>query len=246
MKIRTLIVLTLIGISQLSYSQKSTFIGFEGAVTSDIYEIIDPCNIIQNTPLITGSWGFTIGQEINKNFLLESGIIRKYYADGYSFTKYPNNASSSNAYNSWQIPFRLKAKMNLAKNKLFLTTSVGYHFCINSEYGWGGGEGGYDYIDGNDTILGSYYTINDSLSKTFSLIEAGIGLEFIAFNGFHIYLSSSYFVGLNKVYQLDLNVKDEICRTENAVALSKGSYWNIAFGIKYAISNLWRKKNKGL
>ena len=242
MKNRIFIILILIGISQFSFGQKSTFIGFEGAVTSDIYEIVDPCNIIQNTPLITGSWGFTIGQEINKNFLIESGIIRKYYAEGYAFSSQPNIGFSGNAYNSWQIPLRLKGKINLVKNKFFLTTSIGYHYCINTEYGYGGGSGGFGKIDSQDTIPGSYFTINDSIAKTFSLIEAGVGLEVIAFKGFHIYLSSSYFVGLNKVYQLDLTVEDEICKTENAVALSKGSYWNIAFGIKYSISNLWRRK----
>jgi hypothetical protein len=238
MKIRTLIVLSLIGISQISYSQKSTFIGFEGAITSDIYEIIDPCNIIQNTPLITNSWGFTIGREIDKNFLVETGIIRKYYAEGYAFTKYPDVGSTSNAYNSWQIPVRLKAKLNLVNNKFFLTTTIGYHLGINTEYGYGGGSGGFGHINGQDTIPNSSYTINDSIAKTFSLLEPGIGLEVIAFKGFHIYLSSSYYIGMNNVYQLDLKVEDEVCSTENAVALSKGTYWNIAFGIKYTISNL--------
>ncbi len=74
MKNRILLVVILTGILQLSFGQKSTFIGFEGAVTSDIYEIIDPCNIIQNTPLITGSWGFTIGQEIWDTRKVQPGV----------------------------------------------------------------------------------------------------------------------------------------------------------------------------
>lgn len=241
MKKTTLVLAVLVGFSITSYTQKATYIASEVSVSNDLYDIIDPCNIIKPTPLVTGSWGFLLGQQINESFAIEIGFIRKYYADGFGFTSQPNAGVSSNAFNSWQIPLRLRARINLVKHKFYLTTTIGYHLGINSEYGYGGGSGGAGLVDGNDSIS-VFYTINDSLAKTFSLLEAGIGLELIVFNGFSLYLSSSYYMGLNRVYQLDMKTEDTDCSTENALAISKGGYWNIAFGVKYAISNLWRKK----
>lgn len=224
------------------FGQNKTYIGGEFAMTGDIYNIIDPCNLITTTPLITGSWGFTIGQEINRSFLIETGLIRKYYDEGFGYNiESLIIGTSSNAYNTWQIPLRLKARMNLIHNRLFLTTTVGYHFGINTEFGYGGGSGGGGIVDGNDTIK-VFYTVNDSLAKTFSLIEAGIGFEFVVFDGFVLSLSSGYYTGLKRVYQMDMKTESNQCSSDKAVGINKGSYWNITFGIKYAISNLWRKK----
>ena len=242
MKNRLFILLILIGISRISFSQKSTFIGVEGAITSDLYLIQDPCNLITTHPIVTGYLGITIGQEINKNFLFETGLIRKAYDHGYGFTTESIvTGSGGSGFNAWQIPFRFKARLNLVKKKFFLTSTVGFHFCINSDYGYGGGSGGGGLVDGNDTIRVSY-TVNNSITKTFPLIEAGLGLEFNVYKGLFIYISSSYYSGLKKVYQLDLKTEGYGCITDNATAVSKGSYWNIAFGIKYAISNLWKRK----
>ena len=55
----------------LSFGQKMTYIGVEGAVFSDKYEVFDPCETITNTNLITGSWGFSVGQQVHKNVLVE-------------------------------------------------------------------------------------------------------------------------------------------------------------------------------
>ncbi len=246
MKKNIIVIIILFVLTHSGFSQNKTFIGGEFAMTGDIYDIIDPCNLITTTPLITGSWGIIIGQEINKNFIIETGLIRKYYDEGFGYNiESLILGSSSNAFNTWQIPLRLKARINLLNDKLFLTTTIGYHFSINTEYGYGGGSGGGSLVDGNDTIK-VLYTINDSISKTFSLIETGVGLEYIAFDGFIISLSSSYYTGFKKVYQLDITTEGHNCSTDNAFGISKGGYWNIAFGIKYAMSNLWKKKNNGM
>lgn len=239
----TLIIIIILVFSSISgISQRSTYFGGEFAVNEDIYDIIDPNNLITTTPLVTGLWGFTIGQEINKNFLVETGLIRKYYSEGYGYNVGSiNMAVESDAYNTWQIPLRLKSRINLVKEKLFLTATIGYHISINSEYGYGGGSGGSTYVNGNDTIK-IQYTENDSLAKTFSLIEAGLGIEFEIFNGFILSLSSSYYAGLKKVYQLDMTTESNYHPSNNAYWISKGGYWNVALGIKYAISNFWRKQ----
>jgi len=242
MKRNIFAIIILIVLTQSGFSQNKTFIGGEFAMTGDIYDIIDPCNLITTTPLITGSWGFTAGQEINNNFLIETGLIRKYYDEGFGYNiESLILGSSSNAFITWQIPLRLKSRINLINERLFLTSTIGYHFSINTEYGYGGGSGGASLVDGNDTIRVSY-TINDSITKTFSLIETGLGFEYAAFDGFIISLTSSYYTGLRKAYQLDMTTENYNCSSDNAYGISKGGYWNIAFGIKYALSNLWRRK----
>ena len=242
MKRNIFAIIILIVLAQSGFSQNKTFIGGEFAMTGDIYDIIDPCNLITITPLITGSWGVTAGQEINNNFLIETGLIRKYYDEGFGYNiESLILGSSSNAFITWQIPPRLKSRINLINERLFLTATIGYHFSINTAYGYGGGSGGGCFIDGNDTIKVSY-TINDSITKTFSLIETGLGFEYVVFDGFIINLTSSYYTGLRKVYQLDMTTENYNCSSDNAYGISKGGYWNIAFGVKYALSNLWRRK----
>ncbi len=245
MKKSIVVIIILFALSHSGFSQNKTYIGGEFAMTGDIYDIIDPCQLITTTPLITGSWGFTIGQEINKNFLVETGLIRKYYDEGFGYNfESIIQGTSSNAFNTWQIPLRLKSRINLLKDRLFITTTIGYHFSINTEYGYGGGAGGGSVVNGNDTISVNYIK-NDLTSKTFSLIETGIGFEFAAFDGLIFSLSSSYYTGFKKVYQMNMTTEDNNCSSDNVFGISKGGYWNIAFGIKYAISNLWRKRNNG-
>ena len=242
MKKNIFAIIILFTFAQAGFSQNKTFFGGEFAITGDIYDIIDPCNLITTTPLITGSWGLTVGLEINNNFLIETGLIRKYYDEGFGYNmKSLILGTYSNAFIIWQIPFRLKSRINLINKRLFLTATIGYHFSINTEYGYGGGSGGGVFIDGNDTIRVSY-TINDSITKTFSLIETGLGFEFLAFDGFIISLTSSYYTGIRKVYQLDMTTENCNCSSDNVYGISKGAYWNIALGVKYALSNLWRSK----
>ena len=210
-------------------------------MTGDVFDINDPCGFLTSTNLITGSWGFTLTQEINSNFLVETGFLIKYYDAGYSYsTGFGNVGNSYNAFDTKQIPIRLKARMNLLKNRLFLTTTIGYHFAFNSNYDDDYGWGGSDIISGNDTIIIS--STGRALTKTFSLIEAGAGLEYTLFDGLVLSLSTSYYSGLKKVYQMDVKITDPECISSESYGISKGSYWNIAFGIKYAISNFWRRK----
>jgi len=32
--------------------------------------------------------------------------------------------------------------------------------------------------------------------------------------------------------------------TDDTIAVSRDSYWNFAFGVKFAISNLWKRRDK--
>jgi hypothetical protein len=239
---KLLIFIFIILFSQISFSQKSTYLGFEGAVVNDIYNIEDPCNIIESNPIYQVSWGVNVEQELSNNFSIQTGIIRKYYDEGFGYTKGTIVLGyQANAFNTWQIPIRIISKQNLVKDKLFITQALGFHYSINSNYDYGKSSGGGSYLDGGDTISASY-TVNGFKEKTFPLIEAGLGLELKIYDSFLISLSSSYLTGLKKVHQLDISTEGYGCSTNNAISFSKGSYWNIALGFKYAISNIWSKR----
>jgi len=238
-----------------------TYIGAEGAITSDNYEIIDPCETITSTKILTGSWGISIGQQIHKNLILESGVIWKNYDGGFEYSRerphFGSFGSIGTGIQTIQVPLRLIARINLLKNRLFLTSTVGYHLGINRDYGYDF-EGpsqvpdtGLDYmVFGDDTVKIPTTEISVSLRKTFGLIEAGLGLEYVLGSSFIVGFSASYFAGLNNVYQETMSTGitngTSTCTSNNAVGLSNGSYSNVRLSFKYVISNLWRKAENGL
>lgn len=242
--IKTVLISFLLLATTISvFGQKGTYLGFEAALNHDLYEFKDPCNLFSSTLLNSGSWGFTLGQEINKNLVLESGIIVKYYDTGYRFTSDVGEFAvvvSSSAFTAIQIPLRLQGRVKLIKNKLDLTGTLGYHFAFNSNYTpgvVGQGEGMYG-VDG-DTIRIS--TVYKPLDKNFSLFEAGIGLDILSGPNLVISISSSYYLGFNPVYQMEFETEGTNCVSDGATGTSNGSYWNVGFGLKYRISSFWGK-----
>ncbi len=235
------LIAVLLFVVQLSVAQKSTFLGFEGGRSYDQYIVHDPTDIITNTKLESTFFGVTLSQELSENFLIETGIIRKGYYQGYEETSSPGGQSYSTAYNTWQIPIRLKGRLPIVKEKFYLTTTVGYHYGINSNYGSGGTGGSHWSNDSGDT-LSITSTSNNTITERFSLLETGVGLELYAFKGVLLYASSSYYTGLNDIYKVNYSIYNGLVSTDDAVAVSRGSYWNITFGVKFAISNLWIKR----
>jgi len=248
-------------LASLGFGQNITYIGFEGAVTSDVYEIFDPCETITSTRLITGSWGFSIGQQVHKNLLIESGFIWKYYDEGYEdlYYEYPlgPGAGIASSFYAYQIPLRLISRINLKQDKLYLNTIVGYHFGINRDYGndyvYSPDElpmaGLPYYVVGNDTIKHAMAVEDRYLRKNFGLIEAGLGLEYVLVKSFIVGLSASYFVGLDNVIlnTMSTGISNGIttCTSDSAIGVTKGSYSNLRLTLKYDIGKLWRKDEKG-
>lgn len=75
------------------------------------------------------------------------------------------------------------------------------------------------------------------------MLETGVGLELIVFKEVLLYASYSYYTGLNDIYKVNYSIYNGLVSTDDAVAVSRGSYWNIAIGVKFAISNLWMKRD---
>ncbi|MEI6577586.1 MAG: outer membrane beta-barrel protein [Bacteroidota bacterium] len=245
---KTKLILLCIAISCISlnvFGQKKTYFGVEGALNWDVWDATSEGSAFQTTPAISGNWGFTVGQELNNYLRIETGIIRKYYQESYTFNANPIEVTSlSTSLNSWNIPLRLKMNTNIYKQKIYLTTTIGYQYCINSDYGF------YDPTPGEEGHFGggSFDSIswneveNTNLRHTFSLIEAGIGLEFIVLKKAHVDLSFSYLAGLNKIAESTINYQVNNEPYKNAKMINNGNFYSFGIGISYPISDLWQKE----
>lgn len=241
-------IIILIGLSTSAFSQKRTFIGAEYSFTKDIYNPASQNNTVSNYSFnehffSTFSIGLSVSQEINKYFLIETGIINKHYEEGFQYNNgYFFFAQNITAYSTFQIPLRLKSRFNLYKHKLFLTSSIGYNLCINKGYNNGYSHSLSQHIHNNDTTS-VYANYNNSFTKTFSLIEASIGLEYEITYNILLSISSSYFAGFETVNQIEILEERPNSDPTNSYVNGNGSYFGLTIGVKYAISNFWNKDN---
>ncbi len=217
--------------------QTRTYLGFEASMALDMYELTDEGTELKKTPLGEGHWGINCRQDINTNLFLETGLLRKYYAEGFGF-KNISGGSSSNAFDAWLIPIRLGTKIDISKNKLFLIPVIGYLFCINSDFGSSGGGSG-SIKTSNDSIA---YVYTDNLkSQYYSLLQTGIGCEFSIFKSAIISISTNYFTGFKIVKELDISYTKDHSPTMAGKTYSKGEFWNLSVSLAYPISNFWQK-----
>ena len=68
--------------------------------------------------------------------------------------------------------------------------------------------------------------------------------SYSVFKGVLFYASSCYYTGLNDIYEVNYSMYNGLVSTDDTIAVSRDSYWNFAFGVKFAISNLWKRRDK--
>lgn len=232
----------LLGTSYWSYSQRSTFIGTEVAITHDRHMLVDPCDILGKHPTVTGYFGFTLGQQINKTFLMETGLIRKTYDFGFGFKPYELliAAPSGNGFNAWQIPLRLRSRVQIYDSRLFFSTTIGLNW--NVFYGFGGGGARSSLGAGIDRV--SYEYRKNQLEETFYLAEISSGIDYEFKSQFAIYANLCYAVGFREIHSTDIITENASCRSDQASTSSKGNYWGLVLGVKYDLSHLWSKEEE--
>jgi len=217
-------------------AQKNTYIGVEGALTNDVYEIIDKGNQLKNVPLLTGYFGINIRQDLSRTVFAETGLLRKFYDEGIGFKPF-SGYTSGNAINAWLIPFRLGTKINLHKQKIYLVPVIGYTLGINSDYGYGdGGIGGHE-MNSTNTID---YTVQSKLSlrRTFPLLQTGMGLDFTVFRNTVVSLSANYYTGFTNLIEQDISYTHN-STDYTATGLSKGEFASFGMTVKYPVSRFW-------
>lgn len=221
-----------------AHGQHKTYVGLEFSVANDIYKITDNGDYLTSVPLVNAMGGFNLRQEVHSNLFVETGWILKYYWQGFAFKTIPSYGTSSSDP-SWIIPLRLGASFNLYKTKIYLVPVLGYSLGINPPFGYGYGSG--KQTSGTTTIIYSY-TENPDVSRYFSLLQTGMGLEMKLFNTILFSISANYYKGFNKTTQLDITYTVNNSNQMTGTAISKGDFWCVTTGLKYPISNLWPKK----
>ncbi len=222
-------------------AQKNTYIGGEGAVSHDVYEIIDNGNLLKKVPLLTGYFGFNIRQDLSSTVFVETGLLRKYYDEGIGFKTSPGY-SSGNEISGWFIPLRLGTRINLRKQKVHLVPVIGYTLGINSDYGYGDGGSAGSEIYKQDTISYRNYA-KLSLRRTFPLLQTGMGVEFILLRTALVSLAANYYTGFTNLIEQDIEYTHN-STTYTAKGLSKGEIASFGVAVKYPINHLWSSKRR--
>jgi hypothetical protein len=239
MKQIVLVFLFSIGLAHYGHAQRATYLGAEGGLAQDQWEYTGGDKYFNPGTLVTGYWGFTLRQEVFGYFSVESGLFMKYYTEGFGFNTNLNYFSYSNSYNTFQIPVRFITNIDLLDRIMFFTPFVGIHFGINSDYdSWGMGWGSI-FMAGSDSV--TYYYESQYMEKSFMLLEAGFGLEFVIAKKLHLNVSTSYFTGFKKLASQEIYYAINSNPLQNVKQYSKGEYWALSLGFSYPISDIWKK-----
>jgi len=233
MKKLSLTVIVIICFLNSAPGQNKTYFGLEFSVANDIYKITDNGDYLINVPLVNAIGGFNLRQEINRYIFVETGLILKYYWQGFGFRTIPYYGSSSSDA-SLLIPIRLGLNFNLYKAKVYLVPVLGYSLGINPPFGYGTGRGKQT---SSTTTITYNYTENPNVYQVFSLLQTGIGFEFKLFKTLLFSISTNYYRGFNNTTHLDINYTVNNSNQTTGTAISKGEFWCVSTGLKYPISN---------
>jgi len=221
------------------YGQNRTYFGIEFSVANDIYKVNDNGDYLIAVALTNSQGGINLRQEIKRNIFIETGLMLKYYQEGFGFKTMPFYTYLSSNDISWIIPVRIGLNLNVYKNKVHFTPIVGYSFGINPPPGYGLRFGKQTH---RTTEINYNYAANLNISSHFSLVQTGLGFEFTLFKLLLFSVSANYYSGFNKINQLDINYTVNNSNQTTGTATSKGEFWCVSTGLKYPVSNFWTRK----
>jgi len=242
--LRVALIITCCIVSLSVSGQSTTYLGVETAATHDLFTFIDEGDLLSSDLLISGYYGITLSQSVGRTFILETGIISKHYLEGYDYEldgpfdmkTFHKTGTSSNAFISMQVPFRVKAEFPIIQDRFSFFSTVGYHLSFRTG-GEGTGSGEMKIYSETDTISSSH-TARSGLAKTFSLLETGIGLSYHFANQSKLYVTASYFSGFRNIIELDVEYTLYDQPTYTAEGVSTGDYWSIGIGYSYPVGRM--------
>ena len=224
------------------FCQKDTYIGLEFGPKFEIYQAIDNGDALYTQPFMYSPiFGARLGQELHKNFAIETGFYINDYGESYRLEG-AQGYGSSNAILAYQIPLRLKPRIRIIKKWLDLVGTIGYTFAINNDFGSTGRSGAS--ITSNNFSWRTESESNYSLARTYGLLETGLALEFHIIEPLSMHLSANYLKGFQRVVEADVTYWINADPPQTGQVFSNGDYYSVVFGLTYNISHLWREKDK--
>lgn len=215
-------------------AQKNMYVGVEIGAANDRLQFFDDANHVVNAPLANLRAGMIIGYTFNNSLAIEAGIIRKNYKEGFGFEfETFESYNYSTSIRTWQFPLRLKPKVRVFADNVFFTPAVGFNYCINLDqrfHSGGGGGGGSP-----EEIIRYHYNADYSLTRSFPLLETGLGIEVHVLKKASFSFMASYFTGFNPVVDLDLTYTVNDGPDTIVQAHSKGDYACFYIVLSYPI-----------
>jgi hypothetical protein len=230
-----------LAIFTVNLNAQKTWFGIEAAITSDQYSFTDPGNNLRTTPIISSLVGLNVRYEANPFLSFETGILRKHFNKGYNFNATNWNLGYTNDFSAFQLPLRIKTSNSIYKDKVYFTTTLGYHFCFSGDNkGNHGKRKGSIRNSTGDTIY-YYDTLSYGITKTFSLVEAGGGID-IKFKKCILSFGVSYFTGFRQITRSQILYSINSGPPNVVYAYSKGDYWYFGMKLRCPLARANHKK----
>ena len=243
MHIKTIITPVLLLFTLSSFAQNRTYLGIEAGPKFEVYDHVDNGEALYTKPFFFSPvFGVTVGQEINNIFTVETGFFVNEYGESYRIRGDIGWTSVSGII-AYQIPLRLKARLDLIKDRLSLVSTIGYTLAINNDYGYDayGSSLSTSSLPGfnqrTETVDTSRY-----LKNTYGMLETGLALEYEFKNALSLYLSANYLRGFSRVTEIDVRYRIDNGPEQTGTVFSNGDYYSVVMGVRYPISNLWMKR----
>ena len=189
-------------------------------------------------PELSGQIGLHFRIDFKKHLSFETGLlVHNYFADyDLKVSDSINITEYNTGYFVFQVPLRLRWKINLARNKIFLPPILGAHLCANPSLNQNGLL--WNEIRRNNTDSAYVYQSSFSPHKTYILLETGLGIEFKIGRLGMLFFNTSYNAGFTKTYVLSSYSTHYNDPPVIASLYSKGSCWSFGLGYNFCISEL--------
>jgi hypothetical protein len=225
-------------LSMKGYSQEKILVGFQLGPNIGYPKGSGESSGIYNG--VEGVWGINMTLINKHGILLETGRFKT--AINYSTNiQDPDHLLFSNTVRAVQIPLRLQKRINIRKNKIFISPSIGFSYlykirATSSE------EGNITYAVNSNTVY--YSQTSWLLNRNGFLLETGAKVEFVVLKHFILNIASYYSYGLRSLAQSTISWNQPASgMSGEEKVVTKGNNLQFFLGFSYIIYDKQRKSD---
>jgi hypothetical protein len=225
-------------------NKNKLWIGLEMGLVNSLVSFSSEKGTIEGLNRLNRIYGITMGYSINNKLVFETGLLRQSFSNAFILLNEDSEwffKSSFYTGNSgfYKIPLRIRAKVPIVQNKVFLVTHLEVSSIYHSEYGFY--DGGVTQL--RSTILATgvvteNYLISyksERVSKTNLLVEGRIGIEFLIAKKYLLTVSGGHSKGWKNYNHIHVEYFDHNGFTDKGIISQKGDSYNIIINISYPI-----------
>jgi hypothetical protein len=227
-------------------AQSSTIVGLEFGPKWDQYQLTDTTDLVSISSVGDRPFlGFTLAHEINGQLRFETGFNLVNYGKDIQISG-ENGPKLTSGIESFQIPVRLKLRINIGDGQFRILPMLGYVFGFNrnrDQLGIGYFCSGQPCVGEPFDSVTTRYIVTYDRDLLFHMVQGGLFFEYQINEGPIFSLSGVYTRGLNRI--LELNIEDlSATPVRKADLFASGAYVNLALGVAYPVSRIWQGVTK--